>query len=122
VSSSIHASCLQSTEDYVEVLLARLDALRRRGDQTELRTAFRAAVELLQACHVTPSLLLLSLVYLCAMLKVQHVTLLQGCYPDYVDRSLRLTSYWADCELLVADDIKAARAVWEDALKTPAGR
>ena len=48
--------------------------------------------------------------------------LLQGYHPDYVDRSLRLTSYWADCELLVADDIKAARAVWEDALKSPAGR
>ena len=47
---------------------------------------------------------------------------MQGYFPDYVDRSLRLTSYWADCELLVADDIKAARAVWEDALKTPAGR
>ena len=49
MSSLNLASCLQSTEDYIEVLLARLDALRRRRDEAELRAAFRAAVELLQA-------------------------------------------------------------------------
>ena len=47
---------------------------------------------------------------------------MQGYFPAYVDRSLRLTSYWADCEVQLADDVKAARAVWEEALKTPAGR
>ena len=46
----------------------------------------------------------------------------QSYFPDYVDRSLRLTSYWADCELRMGEGIAGARAVWEDALKTPAGR
>ncbi len=46
----------------------------------------------------------------------------QGYFPAYVDRSLRLTLYWADCELQLANDVKAARVVWEEALKTQAGR
>ena len=49
----MYASCLQSTEDYIEVLLAHLDAVRRRRpEHAELQAAFRAAVELLQVCHV----------------------------------------------------------------------
>lgn len=38
------------------------------------------------------------------------------------DPSLRLTAYWADCEAHLAGDVTAARAVWEAALKTAAGR
>lgn len=34
----------------------------------------------------------------------------------------RLVGYWADCEAGVGSDLKAARAVWEGALKGAAGR
>jgi hypothetical protein len=46
----------------------------------------------------------------------------QTYWPDFVDRSLRLTSYWANCEAHLAKDVKAARRVWEDVVKSPAGR
>jgi hypothetical protein len=44
----------------MEVLLARLDALRRKGPDyvEELRQAFRAAVELLQVTNIQCSLIL----------------------------------------------------------------
>lgn len=78
-----------------QVLLARLDGLRRRGagGLEELRAAFQAATHLLE----------------------QY-------FPDYLDLELRLPAYWAACELTLADDIAAARSVWEAALKTPLGR
>lgn len=43
----------------------------------------------------------------------------QAAVPD---PALRLTAYWADCEAHLAHDVPAARAVWEAALKTAAGR
>ena len=43
-------------------------------------------------------------------------------FPDHVDRALHLPAYWAECELLLAKDLAAARTVWEDVLKQPAGR
>lgn len=46
----------------------------------------------------------------------------QSYFPEYVDRSLRLTAYWADCQLRMGEGIAAARTVWEDALKTSTGR
>lgn len=46
----------------------------------------------------------------------------QSYFPDYVDRALRLTAYWADCQLRMGEGITAARTVWEDALKTSTGR
>lgn len=86
---------LQTSEDYMEVILARLDAIRRRGAEAmpQLRDAFAAASQTLQAA-----------------------------FGDVPDPSLRLTAYWADCEAHLAGDVTAARAVWEAALKTAAGR
>lgn len=34
-----------------------------------------------------------------------------------MDKSLRLPAYWADCEVGVCKDIKAAREVWDTVLK-----
>ncbi|BDA40979.1 Squamous cell carcinoma antigen recognized by T-cells 3 [Coccomyxa sp. Obi] len=86
---------LQSPEDYLEVQLARIDCLRRKGQAAYAKTkeAFEAAQELLS-------------VY----------------FPDWVDRSLQLTAYRADCALRLGDGIEEARAVWNAALKTAAGR
>lgn len=44
----------------------------------------------------------------------------QSYFPDHVDLSLRLPSYWAQCELEVGD-YAAAKEVWEAALRTPLG-
>ena len=86
---------LQTAEDYMEVILARLDGLRHMGtDQaTALRQGFQQAAELMQTY-----------------------------FPDHMDRSLRLHAYWADCEMHVSKDPAAADAVWEGLLKTPMGR
>ncbi|KAL4457863.1 hypothetical protein ABPG75_012728 [Micractinium tetrahymenae] len=86
---------LQSYEDYLEPVLARLDCLRRRGAGAlpTLRATFPKASQLLQSY-----------------------------FPDQLDRTFRLTSYWADCEAGLGGDLKAARAVWEAALKGAAGR
>jgi hypothetical protein len=43
-------------------------------------------------------------------------------FPDFHDAQLRLPAYWADCELRLAGDAAAARAVWEAALKSVSGR
>ena len=49
--------------------------------------------------------------------------LLSSYFPDYLDRSLRIPSYWAHCESIVAGDLAAARKVWEDVtLKSGLGR
>ncbi|KAL4424967.1 hypothetical protein ABPG77_002852 [Micractinium sp. CCAP 211/92] len=89
------AAGLQSYEDYLEPMLARLDCLRRRGTDAlpTLRDTFAKASQLLQSY-----------------------------FPDQLDRTFRLTSYWAECEAGLAGDMKAARAVWEAALKGVAGR
>ena len=39
-----------------------------------------------------------------------------------MDRALRLPGYWAEWELRTAGDARAARAIWEAALKTPLKR
>ena len=86
---------LQTSEDYMEVVLARLDALRHWASQgmAELRSAFQQAAELMQSY-----------------------------FPDFIDRSLRIHAYWADCELHLAKNPVAAEAVWEDVLKSAVGR
>lgn len=86
---------LQTAEDYMEVVLARLDGLRHRStDQMQaLRQGFQQAAELMQTY-----------------------------FPDYMDRSLRLHAYWADCELHIGKEAAAAEAVWENVLKSPMGR
>jgi hypothetical protein len=65
---------LQGYDDYLETMLARLDCLRRQGPEAmpKLQAAFRAADELLTSF-----------------------------FPEAVDKSFKLTSYWADCEAKV---------------------
>ncbi len=93
-SSALQAG-LQTADDYMEVVLARLDALRHRGADhaQELKKGFQQAAELMQTY-----------------------------FPDYIDRSLRIHAYWADCEVHVSQDPAAAEAVWESVLKSTAAR
>ena len=46
---------------------------------------------------------------------------LQSYFPSYLDHHLQLPAYWADWELHTNEDAKAARTVWEDTVKGPAG-
>lgn len=80
---------------FVQVMLARLDRIRRRGPDglQQLRETFEHAAETLRQL-----------------------------FPDFFDPRLRLVSYWARCELSIAKDTAAARAVWESALKNLPGR
>ena len=79
----------------MQVLLARVDCLRRRGREgyAETEAAFGAAQ-----------------------------SLLTSYFPDYVDQQLLFTSYAADCALALGGSSEDARAVWNAALKTPAAR
>ena len=47
--------------------------------------------------------------------------MLQSYFPSYLDHHLQLPAYWADWELHTNEDAKAARTVWEDTVKSPAG-
>ncbi|KAG2433859.1 hypothetical protein HXX76_008213 [Chlamydomonas incerta] len=108
------AAGLQSAEDYLAVVLARLDALRHRavaaaeaaaaGGGAATKKAAAAAAAALRAGFSSATELLMS-----------H-------FPDYVDRSLRLPGYWAACEEYVLGDVAAAREVWEGAIKGGMGR
>lgn len=86
---------LQTADDYMEVVLARLDGLRHRGADhlQDLRQGFQQAAELMQTY-----------------------------FPDYTDRTLRIHAYWADCELHMGKDPAAAEAVWEGVLKSTVAR
>lgn len=92
--SAALAAGLQQPEDYMEVILARLDKLRGAGREgaPALRKAFQEAS-----------------------------ALMESYFPDYIDPSLRLPAYWAQCEALVAEDPKAAKGVWENTLKGKGG-
>lgn len=95
---SLHSGFAFSTpEEYLELFLTRVDGLRRRmhGDQADklsylgtLQKTFKQAVEILAAF-----------------------------FPTFVDRSLRLHSYWARLEYSFANDMAAARGVWENLIK-----
>lgn len=76
----------------MQVLLARIDYLRRKGKEgyPETRQTFKAAQELLASY-----------------------------FPGWLDRSLLFVMYEADCALRLGDGITEARAVWNAALKTP---
>lgn len=76
----------------LEVVLARCDFLRRRGEAEPLRAAFQQGREALAAADA-----------------------------KFVDAALRLPAYQAHCELQLGGGPEAARAVWEDALKGEAG-
>lgn len=93
-SSALQAG-LQMAEDYMEVVLARLDGLRHMSTDSKpaLRQGFQQAAELMQTY-----------------------------FPDYIDRSLRLHAYWADCEVHIGKDEAGGVAVWEDVLKGPMAR
>ncbi|KAL3153941.1 hypothetical protein ABBQ32_013502 [Trebouxia sp. C0010 RCD-2024] len=93
-SSALQAG-LQTAEDYMEVVLARLDGLRHMG--TDRMQALRQGFQ-------------------------QGAELMQTYFPEYMDRSLRLHAYWADCELHIGKDATAAEAVWENVLRSPMGR
>ena len=82
----------------IQVVMARVDAIRRQVEakaagMSSLREAFSAAE-----------------------------SLMQSYFPGFVDPALRIPAYRADCEVRLGQDIKAARSVWEAALKTPASR
>lgn len=51
-----------------------------------------------------------------------HVITLSPHLAAWLATCRRLTRYWAECEAGVGGDLKAARAVWEAALKGTAGR
>lgn len=88
-------------EEYLDHCLTRVDGIRRRicGDQAEkplylktLRETFNQAVEILSTY-----------------------------FPTFVDRFLRLHSYWARLEYSLANDMVAARGVWENLIKSKRG-
>eukprot|EP00192_Tetraselmis_astigmatica_P010343 CAMPEP_0117672452 /NCGR_PEP_ID=MMETSP0804-20121206/13912_1 /TAXON_ID=1074897 /ORGANISM="Tetraselmis astigmatica, Strain CCMP880" /LENGTH=815 /DNA_ID=CAMNT_0005481055 /DNA_START=71 /DNA_END=2519 /DNA_ORIENTATION=- len=86
---------LKSEEDYIAVILARCDSLRRQGADVMplLREVFKEGAERLVALN-----------------------------PQHCDQELRLPAYHAHCEAELAGDMKAARLVWEEALKASTGR
>jgi squamous cell carcinoma antigen recognized by T-cells 3 len=105
----------------MEVTLARLDAIRRRGAgaMPQLRETFTAASQTLQVSHIA------WMCTSCSVSQQQSVMcgwVLQETFGDVPDPLLRLPAYWADCEAHLAADAAAARAVWEAVLKTAAGR
>jgi hypothetical protein len=48
--------------------------------------------------------------------------LMASHFPQVVDRSLRLPSYWAHVEGVVLGDVAAMRGVWEEATKGQLGK
>ncbi|MCO5600438.1 hypothetical protein L7F22_054551 [Adiantum nelumboides] len=96
---SLHSGFSFSTpEEYLDHFLTRVDGLRRRmcggpADKSfnlgPLRETFNQAVEVLSTF-----------------------------FPTFVDRSLRLHSYWARLEHSFANDMAAARGVWENLVKS----
>lgn len=93
---------LQGPEDYLGILLARADYLRRQlppgaplspEPLERLRAHFKSSWELMSECS-----------------------------PAYLDLSLRLPAYWSHWEVHVAKAPSEARAVWENLLKGPYGR
>jgi squamous cell carcinoma antigen recognized by T-cells 3 len=116
-------------EDYMEVILARVDAIRRRGADAlpQLREAFAAATQTLQVENTADMLVFSKSMQ--SSNRTSFVSLLkaavhwwQGAFGEVSDPLLRLPSYWADCEAHLAKDVAAARAVWEAVLKTAAGK
>ena len=81
---------LQGHEDYLTVILTRIDWVRRtcNGGVDRLRKAFSEGAKLMELY-----------------------------FPDWWDRTHRLVGYWADCECSIGGGIAAARDVWEAALK-----
>eukprot|EP00193_Tetraselmis_chui_P021607 CAMPEP_0177787056 /NCGR_PEP_ID=MMETSP0491_2-20121128/21264_1 /TAXON_ID=63592 /ORGANISM="Tetraselmis chuii, Strain PLY429" /LENGTH=855 /DNA_ID=CAMNT_0019308331 /DNA_START=131 /DNA_END=2698 /DNA_ORIENTATION=- len=84
---------LKGAGEYLEVVLARCDFLRRQGSVEALRSAFKTGQEKVSAVDA-----------------------------KFCDPQLRLLAYQAHCELQMGGGVEAARAVWEEALKAETGR
>jgi hypothetical protein len=82
----------QGAGEYLEVVLARCDFLRRQGSVEALRSAFKTGQEKVSAVDA-----------------------------KFCDPQLRLPAYQAHCELQMGSGVEAARAVWEEALKAETG-
>eukprot|EP00898_Chlorokybus_atmophyticus_P006256 jgi/Chlat1/6631/Chrsp482S00881 len=88
-------------EEYVAIFLPRLDALRRKAE----------AAKQAQSAELDASLSALRDLFRRAL------ELLKTYFPDFVDRSLQLHSYWSDLEVRLAGSMSGARAVWDDLVK-----
>eukprot|EP00798_Chlamydomonas_sp_ICE-L_P021550 gene21550-28543_t len=104
LAEQAHLYSQASYEDYMEVVLARLDGLRMAvqvsaddpssvGHKEALRSGFKECSKLLTSY-----------------------------FPDYLDRTLKIPSYWSNSEAHVMQSVDAARKVWEEVLKTGLGR
>ncbi|KAH7281483.1 hypothetical protein KP509_36G050300 [Ceratopteris richardii] len=96
---ALHSGFAFSTpEEYLDLFLTRVDGLRRR----------------------LPSKQVDKLSYLGSLRETykQADEFLSTYFPTFVDRSLKLHSYWARLEYSVANDIVAARGVWEYLIKS----
>ncbi|GIL49503.1 hypothetical protein Vafri_5836, partial [Volvox africanus] len=116
---------LQTAEDCLAVILARLDYLRR------LAVAASASASAAPAANVTASskkaAAVTTAAAAAAFAKLREAftsatDFMMSHFPDHVDRSLNLPAYWAYCEVYVMSDVPAAREVWESSLKGALGR
>lgn len=94
----------QGAEDYLAVLLARADCLRRQLPPEPAAAAASEPAAKLRAWFA----------------RCREV--LGAFFPDLVDRSLRLPGYAAHVEGRLLGDLGGMRAVWEEAVKGPLGR
>ncbi|KAF5828241.1 hypothetical protein DUNSADRAFT_17991 [Dunaliella salina] len=109
------SSGMQTVEDYMDVLLAHLDALRHRTASPSSTSADSASASNSSAAGtVAPEELRAAF--------AEAAASLAAYWPSYQDRLLRLPSYQAHCEVHVLKDLAAARKVWEDTLKSGLGR
>ncbi|GLC34775.1 hypothetical protein PLESTB_001162500 [Pleodorina starrii] len=113
---------LQTADDYLAVILARLDFLRRLAVAAGAAgggmgaAAKKASASAAAAASVAAATSRLRDAF-------SSVTeFMMSHFPDHADRSLALPAYWAHCELHLMADMPAAREVWEGALKGGLGR
>lgn len=98
---SLHSGFMFSTaEEYLEHYLTRADGIRRRSSLMTDGVDKQSNVATLREIFN------------------QAVQFLSTYFPDYLDRSFRLQSYWAQLEAQLANDMMAARGVWESLIKS----
>lgn len=103
-TQSIYDQALQAglkcEEDYITVILAWLDYLRCQywKDHKE-KGEEGASFEVLRNAFTFAS------------------SLMKSYFPKYYDPELRISKYWAQCELNIGRDIEQARVVWEEVIK-----
>jgi len=111
---------LQGAEDIIMVALSRVDSLRR-SLQREMQKLNDSEVP--HDVPTTPN----SLKKRLRTVFMATTDLLSSQYPYYFDPEMRLTKYWACCEINFSglqnglDSCQAAREIWEDALKRGVG-